>query len=252
MNINTLSRFSFKRILNIGSVFNLFCALFVILMCPVLLRATSAVVYQEQRIAWLGWTILLVMILDVVGLYFKLPAIASRSNQQALGSIDWYLALWIGRLIIAALLCGLMLSAFGLAFESPLGALALFASIIKEIVVLGLFLTYLNKDCDIVKCSNKTTPLKEAVSNLVLFVSVAFTYTLTWQAIALNNPLSKYHGAELYFQGFFAVFFFFLIFLPVRMIYFIEDALQDYTLTQSLGYWLSLLLAVAAGLAVLF
>ncbi len=205
---------------NRGFFFDAFFVLNSFFLAPLLIGAVARVKEGSRDIA-LALILLMITILEIVGLWIKLPSLYKPSDKKSDGTVS-IIFLWVAHSMIGTLIGIIMIAALGLSTQSMLGKLILAAIVAKELFILILLLPPFDR---------KTAPPepsknKQIIGDLCITIFGGITYTALWSSadssMLLSGVQSNLADSTLYLL-FHYTFFFLLFYLPTRMVYFIRE-----------------------------
>lgn len=240
---------------NGGIIFNLLFALYVIFAGPVIVQMTTQVMEYQQKEFFLGALIFFLILADLIAVYYKAPSIGWRAKKEGKDIWSVMFLMWIGRLCVNSLLGMMALMAVGLFNPeadtdiNPIGIIFIFGLVIKELVVLFYMTNYIPWEGSKKYVARSK---RELLADLLEFVYVCFGYTIVWQSLSENAPLTEYSSGEMIAQFLAAFMLFFILVMPLRMIYVMEDLLYIKTNKQKIWWWISFFIMITAGMQPLF
>jgi len=225
-----------------GTVVNVLFSAYAIFVATYLLDTLQPVVHEETQNTWVGVLIFIILFAEVLAIYWKNQALASRLEEKEYDELsDYILLIWLAHLVLSTFLVMMALISIGIHFEThPISwTIILFGSIIREIVILTLFLSPPKPMID-----------KEIAADFILTVFACIAYTAFWGVMAgdIGNVFEKYQTGEAIVQLTVSVLLFYIAFLPTRFGFFTEDVLAWKT-NGRLPWIISLILAGIAGIS---
>ena len=183
--------------------------LYAIFVSPFILHNTEAILYTDQRNAWLGVFLLLILLLEIPAMHVLMRHSAWFAQQHAgtQKSSGLPMMLWLAHMLLVVIVYMQGLQALGwidAGRSEDMGAegLLLFLPVIKEIYVLMLI---------VMPAPKKYTDLPLRFAELGAFLFSCLAYTVFWLAIFRNTEFST-HIPILFFVELLIAAFFFLIF----------------------------------------
>ena len=220
----TTYRFYSGALLNVILAVSLFFA-------PASLRF-STLDESPHTMLW-GAIILLVVLLEAVGLLFKLSFVYRR---QETSSFPWWsMFLFIGHFMVTTLLLLLAMELLGLFSYAWLPLVIIIGNIIKEIAVFV-----------IPSSMNPRYWWTEIVGDGLLTLFIILSFVVLWQDLAYD-PKMRYatYGVDALARYFIL---FFLIYFPIRIAYTLEERLVANTWKEKISLWISTMILLFSGL----
>ncbi|PIX62632.1 hypothetical protein CO057_02690 [Candidatus Uhrbacteria bacterium CG_4_9_14_0_2_um_filter_41_50] len=233
-----------KQIISHGTVFNLAFAFYALVGQAILLVSVKSVFFNEQSNIFLGILIFAVLIAEVLGLAWKLPQVYARATKKS-EEASWVMIVWFAHMIVGMILSMLAFQAVGLDHDLNQTAfiIIMLLSVVRELVILVIVSS--SEPAKIEK------PPKELAADIMLLVFACVAYTAVWEAMSSDlaglyrqNPAGEATVSLIIMTILFVMFFF-----PTRLSYLIEDWLFIKTKRDKFWWYVSLVLAVLAGIS---
>lgn len=233
-----------------GWLFNVFCAVYFLLISPHVLEASVATMGDTREfIPWLGFTLIMISLLEIYAFPKKMKYVHRAVMEQG-DEIKSGFFLWMFHAVISMIITFTILESFGYNVVAEEGKQdqpwwmmpLIFGVVIKELVLLFTIIG-LHESTDKLeayKRPNKT----EWIVDLILLVYACLVYTVTWENIASTVPMEK-HNTPMYIVNLVAASLLFLIFyLPIRIPYYLEEMAQIYTLKDAAKFIFGILVVL--------
>ncbi len=239
-----------------GLAFNLLCGLYFWALAPIVIDAANHSVQGDKTIAapWLGVLLIVLSVAEAWALPRKMAQVNRTLSTQNTDPGNVPIFLWVFHTLIGVVTIFMALETFGFDFDtidsqSPQWWLVgiFLLVVLKEIYLL---LTFIGTDQD---ASNNAPPTpkehKLALgADLVMVAHTCVLYTVVWQS---GLEQSGYVGENLAITLLNALamsLVFFILYLPLRIPYFVQEICFAKTLTQKIRLGASLMLPLAPAL----
>lgn len=232
-----------------GIIFNLLFLFYIGIVQPLFLESVLGIIYDDQKNITLGIIILVAIVVETIGIYYKSAALSQRVVDTERFSGGFFM-IWIMHTVVTVIMYMWALSSFGIdvTADQPHPAMyVIFLVVIKELVVMGFIFLIEDRKKDI---SFK----KEWMADLFLLFFACIAYTATWESISAgpNSSLSQYSYGEAAVQSFAAALLFIIFFIPIRMMHVIEDWYSIRSVREMIEWTVSMLLVTITAVAALF
>lgn len=207
-----------------GIFFNALFLVFLLALQPLLLRRMDAVINHDRRDVLVGSLLLLVMVLETLGIWLKVPGVMKRlleRDPERNPAGFFFFAVWALHTVLSALLLFPFLKSFGLDENETMGLVLLVLVVLKELVLLGYLM---------IGAGNRATRLlpmdlsrAELAGDFLLFMFAAVAFSATWGVISPGVQVSQGNFVLTVVNAFGAGLIFLILFLPLRMVYVIEE-----------------------------
>lgn len=207
-----------------GVFFNALFLVYLTTLQPLLLRRMDAVINRDQRDVFVGTLILLIMVMETLGIWLKVSGVMQRLRERAPERNPaglFFFAVWALHTVLSALLLFPLLKSFGLDQSEAVGMVLLILVVLKELVLLGYLM--IGAENRATRLFPKDLSRSELAGDLLLFLFAAVAFSATWGVISPGVPVFKGNLALILVNAFGAGLIFLILFLPLRMVYVIEE-----------------------------
>lgn len=207
-----------------GLALNLGFILYLIFLNPWVVYQLRLIVVKEISSPLWGWFLIGLMLAELIAIHLKYPAVRTRLQkarpQQTMGGL-FLIGIWIAHMLVNVLLGLAAMQAFGINHRSDkdLFLIVILAATLKELYLL-FYLMYMDKKTrpDV----ERRTYKREMWLDLVFFVYTCIGFSATWELMFGDLKLDTDLSMALFISAAF-MFVFFLFYLPLRMLYLIEE-----------------------------
>jgi hypothetical protein len=207
-----------------GVFFNALFLVYLATLQPLLLGRMDAVINRDQRDVFVGTLILLIMVLETLGLWLKVPPVMRRlleRDPERNPAGIFFFAVWALHTVLSALLLFPFLKSFGLDRNEAVGITLLVLVVLKELVLLGYLMIGAENRARKLLPGNLSRA--ELAGDLLLFLFASVAFSATWGVISPGVPVFKGNLALILVNLFGSGLIFLILFLPLRMVYVIEE-----------------------------
>lgn len=176
---------------------------------------------HEKQIAhlWFGLLLAFFILLDLIGFWYKIPAVCQQLRESGKDRTALFIILWILHMVVIFSFLMFIAEALDIKKNENLMFLLMILITIKELIILFLFL--MNKPAE-----SKLNKTKEWIGDLCLFIFGIFAYTVTWEYIARQGTHLLANNIVLTLLNVLAASIIFLIFfLPLRTPYILKESI---------------------------
>ncbi len=196
-----------------------------------------------------GIILLTIFVLETVGIWIKAPEIYARlKGENKEQSIHIFLV-WMFHLVVMSFLLNFGLEGLGIHHDSSefLYGFVMAIGLIREIVLLVRIIMSEG-------ATKKHSGLNEIVADVFLTIFLCVGYTAIWETISANMQVELIMDDILLSVVYVGItmILFLIFFLPLRMMYVLEDFLTIRTKGDWMYWWFSILIAALAGVSPIF